>query len=155
MRKSWWQISMLVALLCVAGAPATASKGRVVKEAYDFDLSQGGSVWGSNEDAAIASAETITFKTTRQDRSVDLAVADDSAGSVSAAVRQGEGPATIFCDEIKSLPVSGGAPLEVRIIVELSPAGNGCATPEMPTTGTVTATFTAGGAKTKAHKHHH
>jgi hypothetical protein len=154
MRKALWRIPVALLVVCALVAPAAASKGRTEKRTYNFDLSNGGSFWVSDEDAAFASADSISFETTRADRSVSLTVADDSAGSVSAAVWQGEGPTTVFCNELSGLPVSGGEPVEVRIIIELNPSANGCATPEMPTTGTITATF-AGAAKKKMKGHHH
>lgn len=155
MRKAFWRIPVALMVICALVAPAAASKGRTVKRSYTFDLSSGGSFWVSDDDAAFASADSLSFETTRADRSVSLTIADDSAGSVSAAVWQGEGPTTVFCNELSDLPVSGGKPVEVRLILELNPSANGCATPEMPSTGTVTATFAGAAKKMKMKGHHH
>jgi hypothetical protein len=153
MRKALRGIPLALIVVCVVVAPA-AAKARTVKQTYTFNPAAGGSVWVSDETIAFASAESITFETTRADRKVSLTIADDTAGSVSAAVRQGEGPVTVFCNEIESVPITGGTPVEVRIILELNPAANGCATPDMPTTGTVTATFEGAAKKMKGHHHH-
>jgi hypothetical protein len=156
MRRTRWQIPLVaLTVLVVGGSPATAAKGRVQQATYNWDVSQGGSLWVVDEDVAIASAETLEFKTTRADHMIDLDVMDDAAQSVSAAVWQDEGPTIWFCNEIASVPITGGRPVYVKLITDVMPAaGSGCATPEMPTTGTVTARFPAA-SMMKGHHHHH
>ena len=155
MRKSMWIPVAILTVLCVA-APAVASKARVAKAAYTFDLTQGGSVWIADDNAAVTSSESATFETKRSDKMISVVVEDDSAASVAAAVWQEDSPATVFCDEVMSVPVTGGQPVHVRVILDLTPAPSvGCASPEMPTTGTVTATFTGGKMQKHGHKHHH
>ena len=156
MRGKTWQIPMVVlALLSVAVAPATASKGRVAKATYDFDMTDGGSVWVDDEDVALTSGDAVAFETARTDRVVAVMVMDDSAQAVSAAVWQEGQPATVFCHEIASVPIIGGQPVYVQVMVDANPTtANGCATPEMPTTGTMTVTFNRA-PKSKGHQHHH
>lgn len=158
MRKTMWQIPVaVVTALCLVGAPAVASKGRTAEATYNFDMTNGGSLWVNDENVALTSADGVTFETSRSDQMVEVTVADDAAAAVTAAVWQEGNSVTIFCDTIASVPVTGGQPVFVQIIFDVTPAPTqGCAAPEMPTTGTVTATFT-GKAKKKPHRggHHH
>lgn len=156
MRKATWWIALVLVMSCLAIAPAAGAKGRTEKRTYSFDPSNGGSFSVSDDTTFFGSAETLTFETARADRTVALTVTDESAPAVAAETWQGDGPSTVFCNEIASLPVKGGKPLYVRVIVALSPVGEDCASPEVPTTGTVTATFTGGEkARAKGHQHHH
>jgi hypothetical protein len=159
MRKTMWQIPVaVITALCLAGAPAVAARARVAKATYSFDMTRGGSVWVADENAAITSGDGIVvFETARSDRMVALTVTDDAAATVSAAMWQEESATMIFCNEMAAMPITGGQPVYVQIILDLTPAPSaGCETPEVPTTGTVTASFT-GGAKKKmsGHGHHH
>jgi len=156
MRKTMWQVPMAVATaLCLAGVPAAASKGRAAEATYNFDMTEGGSVWVNDENVALTSANTVTFETTRADRTIALSVMDDAAGSVTAAMWQEGDSVMIFCDEMAAMPIRGGEPVYVQIMLDVTPSPTaGCASPEMPTAGTVTAAFT-GGAKKKGHQHHH
>jgi hypothetical protein len=159
MRKTMWQIPVaVVTALCLAGAPAIAAKTRVAKATYNFDMTQGGSVWVNDDNVALTSADdTLVFETTRSDQMVTLTVMDDAAATVSAAMWQKGTPTMIFCNEMAAMPITGGRPVYVQIILDVTPAPSaGCETPEVPTTGTVTASFT-GGAKKKMsrHGHHH
>jgi hypothetical protein len=159
MRKTLLQVPIAVlTILCLAGAPASASKARAAEATYNFDMSQGGSIWVNDDNVAVTSAASIvTFETSRSDEMVELTVTDDAAATVAAAVWQEGGSSTIFCDTIASVPVSGGEPVFVQVILDVTPAPSvGCAAPEMPTTGTVAASFT-GAAKKKVRRggHHH
>ena len=157
MRKTMWRLPMTLAVaLCLAAAPAGASKGRTAEATYNFDPTKGGSIWVSDENAALTSSDVVTFETKRSDKMVALSVVDDSAATVTAAVWQEGTSSTIFCDEIASVPVTGGEPLFVQVILDATPAPSaGCASPEVPSTGTVTAAFTRGAMKKKGHGHHH
>ena len=156
MRKTMWLPLAVLTVLCVAGAPATASKGRAAKATYSFDMTKGGSIWVNDEDVGITSGSSIPFETKRADKTVALMVMDDSAEAVSAAVWQEGTPATIFCHETASIPITGGQPVYVQVILDVSPAGTGgCETPEVPTTGTISAVFGSGAMKHGAHHHHH
>jgi hypothetical protein len=130
--------------LAVVGAlgPAAAAPARTVEEPYDFDLTDPGtSAWyGSNY--GVFFGDPVVIETQRRERSVLLSVKDSSAGTVSAAVWQENGETTVFCSESERVPVIGGAPLFVQVIVDATPhEPGGCETPAVPTTGTVTAVF--------------
>lgn len=134
---------VLGALLVIGAivAPAAASKARA-RATYDFDLTKpGASAWYGG-DYGVFFGDAVAFNTAPRQRAAMVHVADDSGKPVSAAVWQEGKRAYVFCESLPHFPVSGGDPIFVQVIVDVTPTtGNGCATPALPTTGTVEVMF--------------
>lgn len=134
----------VVTSLLISGTLAVAADARMrsAKAPYNFDLSKPGTSAWYGDDYGVFFGDTVTFQTARGQKAVMLSVMDDSAGSVSAAVWQEGKTAQVFCDSLGHYRISGGKPVYVQVIVDVTTTtGNGCATPELPTTGTVSVMF--------------
>jgi hypothetical protein len=134
---------------------AVAMAGASSREAhYDFDLTKPGPTAWFGADYGIFFGDAVTIPVPDSAHSVDLTVVDDSASQVSVAVWQGDSEPTVFCGIAGMLPVTGGQPLNLQVILAVTP-GSGCAAPELPTQGTITATFGHHGRGGHQHLHHH
>ncbi len=134
---------LVIALsLAMSAVPADASKYGTVKASYDFDLTKPGVTGWFGDDYGVFFGESVTIPTPRGSRAAMLSVMDDSADAVSAAAWQDGQPAKVFCDTVDHLPIKGGKPLHLQVIIDVTPATqNGCASAAVPTTGTITAMF--------------
>lgn len=131
-----------IALVLAGVTPGAAAPARTAEAPYDFDVTNPGvSAWfGANY--GVFFGDAVTLETRARERSVEIAVTDAGGEPVSAAAWQEDGDASVFCSESGRLPISGGQPVFVQVIVDATPQEpGGCATPAVPTTGTVTATF--------------
>ena len=131
-----------IALVLANMAPGAAAPARTAEAPYDFDVTKpGASAWfGANY--GVFFGDAVTLETRAKERVIELSVVDASGDAVSAAAWQEGGETMVFCTDSGRLPVAGGEPIFVQVIVDATPQEpGGCDTPAVPTTGTVTATF--------------
>ncbi|HEX2195401.1 MAG TPA: hypothetical protein VHJ76_00625 [Actinomycetota bacterium] len=131
-----------VALVLAGVAPAGAAPARTAGAPYDFDATKPGASGWFGANYGVFFGDAVVLETRAKERSVALTVADAGGEAVSAAAWQEGGEAIVFCSESGRLPIAGGEPLYVQVIVDATPQEpGGCETPAVPTTGTVSATF--------------
>ncbi len=135
-------IAVISFVAVAALGPAGAAPARTVEAPYDFDLTDPGTSGWYGSNYGVFFGDVVVIETLRKERSVQISVADSSAGAVSVAAWQETGETTVFCGDSGRLPVIGGSPLFVQVIVDATPhEAGGCETPALPTTGTITAAF--------------
>ena len=137
------RISIAVTALVLAGvAPGTAGPARTAEAPYDFDVTNPGASGWFGANYGVFFGDAVMLDTRAKERSVDVSVADAGGDAVSAALWQEGGEAIVFCSDSGRLPIAGGEPVYVQVIVDATPQEpGGCDTPAVPTTGTVTAVF--------------
>ncbi|MDQ3953522.1 MAG: hypothetical protein M3279_11265 [Actinomycetota bacterium] len=140
MRKT---ISAAAIAFVLAGVtPGVAAPARTAEAPYDFDVTKPGASGWFGANYGVFFGDAVTLETRAKERSVDLSVADAGGEAVSAAAWQEGGEAIVFCSDSGRLPIRGGQPVFVQVIVDATPQEpGGCEAPSVPTTGTVTATF--------------
>ena len=134
--------TVAIALVLGGIAPGGAAPARTVEAPYDFDVTKPGASGWFGANYGVFFGDVVSLEPRAKERVVELSVLDASGDAVSAAAWQEGGETTVFCTGSGRLPVAGGQPLFVQVIVDATPQEpGGCATPAVPTTGTVTATF--------------
>ena len=138
-------LTVAVALAATTMGVASAggrTTGRKATSPYKFDVTNPGASAWFGEDLGLFFGDGATFPTKKAERSVTIDVKDDLGRPVTAAVWQEGGPTTVICSKSNRIGVRGGKALYVQVFVDLTPANfGGCTTPEVPTEGVVTATF--------------
>ena len=139
-------VAVLAALIGTLIQPANAGRaGREVKGSYDFDFTNPGVSGWFGHDLGIFFGDAVEFQTRRSEKFVNLVVADDSGDPITAGIWQEGSVSRVICElSDQSIPIVGGKPVYVQVFVDATFAEyDGCASPAVPTTGTVTATFTS------------
>ncbi|HEX2056842.1 MAG TPA: hypothetical protein VHI71_00595 [Actinomycetota bacterium] len=131
-----------IVLVLAAVAPGAAAPVRTAEAPYDFDLTKPGASGWYGANYGVFFGDTVTLATRAKERSVELSVVDAGGDAVSAAAWQEGGESVVFCSDSGRLPIIGGQPVMVQVIVDATPQEpGGCDAPAVPTTGTVTASF--------------
>ena len=138
---------MLVTVLMLAtAAPALGGRRhqhRTVKSTYVFSPVTGGGISGwFNDDYGVFFGPAWSIETKSNEQRISVAVADNFSEAVAAAVWQRKGPLKVICGTADDLKIKGGKPVFIQVFFELTPGeGEGCASPGLPTEGTITATI--------------
>lgn len=138
------KIGIVLAVLALTSLhPASAGPARTVDAPYDFDLTKPGASGWFGANYGVFFGDAVAIDTLRKERFVTVTVADDGGEPVSAAAWQDGAEAVVFCSDSGRIPIAGGEPVFVQVIVDATPhEPGGCETPALPTTGTMTAVFT-------------
>ncbi|MGH2754607.1 MAG: hypothetical protein ACRDLB_09245 [Actinomycetota bacterium] len=140
-----------VSLLGLAAVSEARPRTRTQSSEYTFSPSPESGVSGwFGEDYGIFFGDPVVFRTRRAEKHASIIVDDASSDDVSAAVWQQDGAQILICGS-GEVPIEGGKPLFVQLIIELTPAMfEGCATPSVPSEGTITVTLSS---RHRAHHH--
>jgi hypothetical protein len=142
------KLTMLAVVAALVGGlvhPVHASGARREESSYDFDYTKPGTTAWFGHDYGIFFGDAVEFRTKTSEKLVRLVVADDSGEPVTAGVWQEGSVSKVICERSDAtIPIVGGKPVYVQVFVDVTFAEyDGCASPVVPTTGTVTATFTS------------
>ncbi len=132
------RITALALALAGVGS-ATAAPARTVEASYDFDVTNPGASGWFGPNYGVFFGDAVVVDTLRKERSAEIALVDASADAVSGAAWQETGETVVFCSGSGRIPIVGGEPLYVQVIIDATPhEPGGCETPAVPTTGTAT-----------------
>ena len=139
----------LVVMMCALGllaplaAPATgAGQTRKDSEIYDAtpQSGQGGITFGSDE-LWVYFGDGVRFDTKPGEKYVTLTIIDDSGEDVAAVAWQKDHDVTTFCASSDRIPITGGKPLFVHPVMDMSPGASACPSQAPTTTGKIGAKF--------------